>query len=233
MSIYSERELLSQGDDVDSTLMSEGVAKSDEAAANIHHSKAAFAALLLKLASGEAVVVLVQEPWINIDRICGLGSPTYSLFHASGKGKPWACSLVKKQLIAFCLTQFSEGDITTLTLETDERSMVICFFYLAHDHPGPKLVSVISNLVRDYAIGDIILGCDGDANEHHVIWGNSDINVRAELLYDYILSNNIYACNKGNDPTFFIKNRSEVLDITLASSTLIQQVSSWSVLDEY
>ena len=53
------------------------------------------------------------------------------------------------------------------------------------------------------------------------------------MLYDYILSNNIYVCNKGNDLTFIIKNRSEVLDITLASSTLIEQVSSWRVLDEH
>ena len=68
---------------------------------NLHHSKAASAALLLKLASGEADVILVQEPWINGDRICGLGTPTYSLFHASVKGKPKACIIVKKQLIAF------------------------------------------------------------------------------------------------------------------------------------
>ena len=75
-------------------------------------------------------------------------------------------------------------------MATDERSIVICSFYLAHDHPGPVPGTVISNLVRDYAIGDILVG--GDANAHHIIWGSNDINVRAELLYDYILSNDIY-----------------------------------------
>ena len=52
---------------------------------NLHRSKAASAALLIKLASGEADVVSVQEPWINGDIICGLGTPTYSFFHSSGK----------------------------------------------------------------------------------------------------------------------------------------------------
>ena len=70
---------------------------------DLPHSKAASAALLFKLASGEADVVLVQEPRINGDRICGFGTPTYCLFHASGKGKPRACILVKKHLIAFFL----------------------------------------------------------------------------------------------------------------------------------
>ena len=92
-----------------------------------------------------------------------------------------------------------------------------CSIYLAHDHLVPVPAIVFSNLVRDYAIGDILLG--GDANVHYVIWGSSDINIRGELLYDYILSNNIYVCNKGNDPTFIIKNRSEALDINLACST--------------
>ena len=93
-----------------------------------------------------------------------------------------ACILVKQQLIALFLPQFSEGDITTLRLETDERSMVICSFYLAHDQPGPVLGIIISNLVRDYAIGDIIHG--GDANAHHLIWDRSDINVASSTLIE-------------------------------------------------
>ena len=163
---------------------------------NLHHSKPVSAALLLKLTSGEADIVLLQKPWINGDRICGLGTPTNYLFHASGKRKAGSCILIKKQLIAFFLSQFSDGDITALRLETDERSIVICYFYLAHNHPRPVPVIVISNLIRDYAIADILIG--GDANAHHGIWGSS--NVRGDLLY-------------------------EVLDITLASSALIEQVS--------
>ena len=79
--------------------------------------------------------------------------------------------------------QFSLGDITTLRLKTNDRSMVICSFYLAHDYPKPVPGTVIGNLVRDYAIGDILLG--GDSNAHYIIWGSSDINIRGELLYDY------------------------------------------------
>ena len=35
-----------------------------------------------------------------------------------------------------------------------------------------------------------------DANAHHSVWGSTDINKRGELLFDYILSTNIYKQNK-------------------------------------
>ena len=117
-----------------------------------------------------------------------------SRFHASGMGKPRACILVKKHLIAFSFPQFSEGDVTTQRLKPDERSIVICSFYLAHDHPEPVPIILLRNLVREKANSNILLG--GDAKAHHVIWGSSDINVSGELLYDYILFNNIYVINK-------------------------------------
>ena len=44
---------------------------------------------------------------------------------------------------------------------------------------------------------------------------------------------NTYVVHKSTGSTFIIKNRSEVLDITLASSTLLDQVSSWRLLDEH
>ncbi|XP_044314314.1 uncharacterized protein LOC123037479 [Drosophila rhopaloa] len=46
---------------------------------NLHHSKAASAALLLRLAKGEADVVLVQEPWVAGGRVAGLGTKDYKL----------------------------------------------------------------------------------------------------------------------------------------------------------
>jgi len=39
---------------------------------NLHHSKAASAALLTRLATGNIDVVLIQEPWIVGYDICGL-----------------------------------------------------------------------------------------------------------------------------------------------------------------
>jgi len=54
---------------------------------NLHHSKAASAVLLIRLATGKIDVVLIQEPWIVGNNICGLSTPLYTLFYTKGKGK--------------------------------------------------------------------------------------------------------------------------------------------------
>nr|XP_044249376.1 uncharacterized protein LOC123002812 [Drosophila takahashii] len=48
---------------------------------NLHHSKAASAALLTRLETGKIDIVLIQEPWIVGNNICGLSTATYKLFH--------------------------------------------------------------------------------------------------------------------------------------------------------
>jgi len=46
---------------------------------NLHHSKAASAALLIRLATGK-IDIIIQEPWIVGNNICGLSTPQYKLF---------------------------------------------------------------------------------------------------------------------------------------------------------
>jgi len=76
---------------------------------NMHHSKAAYAALLIRLATGNIDVVLFQEPWIVGNNICGLSTPLYKLFDTKGKGKTRTGILTKAH---FLIPQFSEGDLT-------------------------------------------------------------------------------------------------------------------------
>ena len=58
----------------------------------------------------------------------------------------------------------------------------------------------------------LIVECD--TNAHHIIWGSMDINPRGECLMEYtrMVSTNLSILNKGNEPTFIISNRKEVID---------------------
>jgi len=71
---------------------------------NLHHSKAASAALLTRLATGNIDVVFIQEPWIVGNNICGLSTPIYKLFYTR------TCILTKTHFNTFLIPQFSEGD---------------------------------------------------------------------------------------------------------------------------
>jgi hypothetical protein len=61
----------------------------------------------------------------------------------------------------------------------------------------------------------LITGCD--ANTHHIPCWSNDINPRQESLVEYLMSSNITILKQGDKSTFMIRNRKEVIDLTLGS----------------
>ncbi|XP_037819692.1 uncharacterized protein LOC119609080 isoform X2 [Lucilia sericata] len=51
---------------------------------NLHHSKAASAALLLRMGVSGEELALVQEPWIHQERVSGIGMKSFKLLYAKG-----------------------------------------------------------------------------------------------------------------------------------------------------
>jgi len=63
---------------------------------NLHHSKAASAALLLRLTEGGAELVLIQDPWEVEGKVAGLGTKEYKLMLDPKEGKIRTCILASK-----------------------------------------------------------------------------------------------------------------------------------------
>lgn len=191
---------------------------------NLQHSKAASANLLSLLAEERFHIVLIQEPWVNSNKICGLKSDTYYTINHSEEGKAVrSCVLSHKDLKCFLLPHLSSGDITTIQLEHSEGRLILTSSYMAHNEPSPpELTTKILSHCTDNRL-PLIIGCD--ANAHHIQWGSKKINERGESLFEYIITNNLNICNIGNVPTFVTRNRTEVLDLTLSSCN----VKDWKV----
>jgi len=152
--------------------------------------------------------------------------PYTSFFTPRTRLKPEPAFLQRHTLTH--IPQFSEGNLTTVRLKLNENTHhTIAFFYLAHDHEGPLPNTTTQQLIHTHSSKKLILG--GDANSHHTQWGSTNTNERGELLYDYLLQSNLFICNKGNDPTFITRNRREVLDITLISDPLLNQLEAFKV----
>ena len=200
---------------------------------NLHHCKAASAALLLRLGGDGADIVLIQEPWMVGGKVSGLGSADYKLFVANAQGNIRTCILARKHLSVFLLHNFSNEDNTAVSLELRPAPIRLLSSYMAYDREGPIPEDVARSLVSDCASNKIglIIGCD--ANAHHTQWGSSNINARGELLLDYLLNTNLEIINRGNDPTFIIKDRKEVIDLTLVSHPLCDLTIDWRVLNDH
>jgi hypothetical protein len=75
----------------------------------------------------------------------------------------------------------------------------------------------------------LIIRCD--ANMHHILWGSTGTNPR-ESHMEFLVSSNLNILNHGNEPTFFVFYRKEVIDLTLATNKIVNLISNWHVSDE-
>jgi len=76
----------------------------------------------------------------------------------------------------------------------------------------------------------LLVGCD--TNAHHICCGSSNNNRRGEALLEYLITTDLDILSTGNSPTFVVSNRQEVIDISLASNDLAQEIINWKVTDE-
>ncbi|XP_049315737.1 uncharacterized protein LOC125779142 [Bactrocera dorsalis] len=141
--------------------------------------------------------------------------------------------LVRNELTVFLLPNFSNADVVTAKLECDTGNIWLVAAYMPHDDevgPPPALLRrTLEEASRNGA--DVIIG--SDANSRHSIWGSSDTNTRGESLFDFIISEYLCICNRGNSPTFVTAGREEVLDLTLASHRIAPLISNWRVIDDH
>ncbi len=199
---------------------------------NLHHSKAASAALMLRLSEGADDLVFVLEPWVNGGKVCGLKNPNFKLI-VGGEGYPRSCILANSNLNVFLLSKFSSKDITAASMELEGLIYWLTSAYFAYDDPGPLPSEDVVKMIEeaDRAGHHVIMCCD--SNAHNTIWGSTDTNDRGESLLEFVISTNLIICNRGNAPTFVTSNRQEVLDVTFASDTLSGRIRDWRVGEEH
>lgn len=203
--------------------------------ANLHHAKAASAMLVNRFVKENIGLALIQEPWIRAGQICGLSTKQGKLVYDRKAGTPRAAILLSNHLDWFPVNQFTSRDLVAVyvTVKTERGAHdIIC---ASAYFPGEELSAPpieVQDLVQYCRRTNtpFLIGCD--ANAHHTVWGSTDINVRGESLLEFILKEHIHIANRGNRPTFANEVREEVLDLTLCSETLADNISDWHVSDE-
>jgi hypothetical protein len=108
----------------------------------------------------------------------------------------------------------------TYTRGGSKKELIVSSAYLPYDSDEPPLSKGLKEAI-DYCSSNqlqLIVGCD--ANAHHIIWGSTDINQQGECLTEYLVSKNLSILNKGNESTFVISNRKEVIDLTLGTDSV-------------
>lgn len=197
---------------------------------NLQHCKAATANICRSIAVGHTNVVLIQEPWVDNQTVKGFGLYRNRIFNAIGEGRTRSAIYVAPELKAMLLCQFSDEDTTVVRFSRPaalggELLVASCYMPDKAVVPYTELLKETVKFSKKKGI-PIILGCD--SNSHHIVWGSTDINPRGSLLLQFIADTELGILNRGNVPTFVTKNRKDVLDITLASDNISNQIESVS-----
>ncbi|KAL1446330.1 hypothetical protein WDU94_005475 [Cyamophila willieti] len=184
---------------------------------NLHHAKAASATFTKLILERNIKLALIQEPYVVKGRVAGLSACNGNVIYDVSSPKPRTCIYISKEVQYLPLWNYTSDDMTVVKLKHQEggvsKELIVCSCYLPYEKPDP-VSRELQNLVN-HAEGerlDYILGVD--ANAHHAAWASRDTN------------------NRGDKPTFITINRTEVLDITLASQGILRSISDWRVLDE-
>lgn len=203
---------------------------------NLQHCKGATSVLDYCLTSLQTFVAIIHEPWVRDKQIQGLDSTKGTLYRGDGDYSPRACIYTSRGVTASLLPQLSSRDVVTVSIEYNiagiRQKIIIASVYLPYDSPSPPPTPEMERLIeycRNRGI-KLIIGCD--ANSHHLNWGSTDTNARGDALFEFLSGTNLEILNRGHAPTYVFVNRRQVLDITLATNDIAQDVHNWRVSEE-
>jgi exonuclease III len=140
---------------------------------NLHHIKAATAALCQRLAEGKADVALIQEPWLYKGQVRGLTSSGWTVYSTTPEGNVRSYIYVRNDINASPLLEFCSRDTTTVrvTYASDGgyEELIVTSSYLPYDSDEPPPSKEVRDIVEHWQDRkkQLIIGCD--ANSHHIL----------------------------------------------------------------
>ncbi|XP_062538720.1 uncharacterized protein LOC134206995 [Armigeres subalbatus] len=174
---------------------------------NLHHAKGASAVLCKRFTESKLDVAFIQEPWAINSRILGI-TTNFKFIKRDIAAVMMEVPTAHGTTVIYVASAYFPGDVG--------------------DVPPPEVAAFVSYCKKQNK--SFIIGCD--ANAHHTVWASTDINNRGEYLLDYISKNEIDICNRGDAPTFMNAVRQEVLDLTLCSPFISDNINNWHVSSE-
>ena len=90
-------------------------------------------------------------------------------------------------------------------------------------------VAELENIIRHSESTGIPVVIAGDSNAHHPAWGCQEQNARGLALSEFLATTELELLNKGCEYTFCSNNKRSIIDVTMASRTLLQYLYDWHV----
>ena len=135
-------------------------------------------------------------------------------------------ALVTKGINTWKVPQYCSKDVIVCQTKLNNKLTYLVSLYL--DINVLSFPNEFKELIRNKGDYDVIIGTD--SNSHSTVWNSPSTNKRGELLEQFLIDNDLFCCNVGNNPTFVNGSGfSSIIDLTLANFRLSQRVSNCHV----
>ena len=177
-------------------------------------------------------ILLVQEPSIHKNKNTISGFFGVEIHQATSKNRIRAGIITSKDFVAWPIAEFTNADQSVIGFKSQDKTIVVASTYMPGDSVKAPPPEIFKDLVKYCRDNNFELIGGSDANAHSVLWGSTANNNRGEALTDFIFTNNLHCCNIGNKPTYENVLRGQVLDITLATTNILDNILNWEVSNE-
>jgi hypothetical protein len=197
---------------------------------NLHKSALTTAHLFSVATNGPSIFMLTE---VSYKRNHTLANIPRQYRQFSGGPNPRAAIVLSTGIEAWLMPEYSNSDMTTITVKGVQKDTVFCSLYcdINHDIANNTQLKELELKCRQQMHMRVII-C-ADTNSHSDLWGE-ETNARGVKFEDFLAPSRLVIENIGNAPTFEVPGRNckTAIDVTFSTMSITDDIHSWRISDK-
>ena len=144
---------------------------------------------------------------------------------------PRAALIISSNINAWCIDSWTDADMATCRIEnaSNEHKVIYCCSVYMDYHNKDVINTKLKNLTKHCTQHGHELLVLTDSNSWSTLWNMPKSNPRGRKMEQYIMESGLQVLNEGTEVTFHRENVGTIIDVSLASPKLAQDIVGWAV----
>lgn len=171
-------------------------------------------------------IAFIQEPYCYKQNIVGI-TRGYKIFSAGSTRKRAAILITNRDIDSVLISHLSDEDSVLVEIVKDKLQFFISSMYLDSKKSITDDLRKIDDMIAYNTGVGLVIAMDSNARSS--LWHDTVTNTRGKDMEEFLVSNNLYLLNEGNQgPTFENSQGKSRVDLTITTSHLLPILSQWN-----
>ena len=177
-------------------------------------------------------IIGCQEPNVNkSNKITHLENGGNVIIMDRRAKHPRAALIISSNINAWCIDSWTDADIATCRIENSstEHKVIYCCSVYQDYHNKDVINTKLRKLTKHCTQNKFELLILSDCNSWSTLWNMPKSNTRGKKMEHFIMESGLQVLNKGTEVTFHREGVGTIIDVTLASPKIAQNIVGWAV----